>query len=324
MNIPKVSIVIPVYNVEPYIERCARSLFEQTLDSIEYLFINDCTPDRSMEVLQQVLSSYPNRQSQVRIIDQPYNMGAAKAREIGIKAASGEYIIHCDSDDWVDKNMYYAMYEKATTDHLDYVMCRSLYYSDGKEHRLVTDIIKLDKYEFIQDILNCHTTVSLWNRLVKHSLFKENNFIYPMEHFMEDRAYAVQIAFFAQSYGCVNVPYYYYFQNKDSICGNSTDEVWLKKFKQGTANIRIIEIFLGEQGLLDKYKDILHYNQHVIRILLLPLLKKSNKYRSLWLNSFPNGTCSLWFSKRYSLPSKIISFFILIGVYPLINKVLRR
>jgi len=324
MNAPKVSIIIPVYNVEPYIGRCARSLFEQTLDSMEYLFVNDCTPDHSMEVLQQVLNSYPNRQNQVRIINQPCNMGASKAREVGIKAASGEYIIHCDSDDWVDKNMYCAMYEKAMADRLDYVMCRSLYYSDGKNNKLVTDIIKQDKYEFIQDILNCHTTVSLWNRLVKRSLFKENDFIYPVEHFMEDRTYAVQIAFFAQSYGCVNGPYYYYFQNEDSICGNHTDEIWLKKFNQATANMRIIEIFLDKQGLLDRYKDALRYNQHVVKQLLLPLLKKSNKYRILWLNSFPGETHSHWLSKRHSLSSKIISFFILIGVYPLINKALRR
>lgn len=113
MSTPKVSVIIPVYNVEPHIERCARSLFEQTLEEIEYIFVNDCTPDASMRILQNVLENYAQRKNQIIIINQPYNMGAAKAREIGIKAASGEYIIHCDSDDWVDKEMYRTMYEKA-------------------------------------------------------------------------------------------------------------------------------------------------------------------------------------------------------------------
>ena len=97
MSTPKVSVIIPVYNVEPHIERCARSLFEQTLEEIEYIFVNDCTPDASMRILQNVLENYAQRKNQIIIINQPYNMGAAKAREIGIKAASGEYIIHCDS-----------------------------------------------------------------------------------------------------------------------------------------------------------------------------------------------------------------------------------
>ena len=103
---PKVSVIVPIYNVEAYIERCAISLFEQTLDDIEYIFVNDCTPDNSMMILSEVLSRYPQRKEQVRIINQPKNQGAAKAREDGIKEARGEYIIHCDSDDWVDKNIY--------------------------------------------------------------------------------------------------------------------------------------------------------------------------------------------------------------------------
>ena len=110
---PKVSVIVPIYGVEAYIERCAVSLFEQTLDDIEYIFVNDCTPDESMKILSHVLSRYPHRTDQVVIINQPKNMGAAKAREVGIKAAKGEYIIHCDSDDWVDKDMYFLMYQEA-------------------------------------------------------------------------------------------------------------------------------------------------------------------------------------------------------------------
>ena len=64
---PKVSVVIPVYGVEKYIERCARSLFEQTYDNIEYIFVDDCTKDRSIEILQKVLEDYPNRKNQVKI-----------------------------------------------------------------------------------------------------------------------------------------------------------------------------------------------------------------------------------------------------------------
>lgn len=183
-NNPKVSVIVPIYNVEAYIERCAISLFEQTLDNIEYIFVNDCTPDNSMMILSEVLARYPQRKEQVRIINQPKNLGAAKAREDGIKEARGEYIIHCDSDDWVDKNMYLDMYRKAKSEDLDYVMCRSLYYTDGSSDTLIKDYIADDKWKFIEDILNCRTTVSLWNRLVKAEIMHQKDMCIPKGHMM--------------------------------------------------------------------------------------------------------------------------------------------
>ena len=119
----KVSVIIPVYNVEQYIERCARSLFEQTLDDIEYIFVNDCTPDKSMEVLARVLDDYPARKRQVSIINMPVNGGLPKVRRAGVEAATGDYIIHCDSDDWVDVTMYEKMWKKAVEGEYDMVLC---------------------------------------------------------------------------------------------------------------------------------------------------------------------------------------------------------
>ena len=118
----KVSVVIPVYGVEKYIERCVRTLFGQTLDDMEFIFVNDCTPDCSIDLLCSVLEEFPQRKEQVRIINQPHNMGAAKAREVGIKAATGEYIIHCDSDDWVERDAYRKMYDCAKRHDYDIVI----------------------------------------------------------------------------------------------------------------------------------------------------------------------------------------------------------
>ena len=87
---PKVSVIVPVYGVEKYIERCARSLFEQTLDDIEYIFVDDCSPDRSIEILNQVIGEYPGRKDQVQIIHHASNQGLALARQTGLKAATGE------------------------------------------------------------------------------------------------------------------------------------------------------------------------------------------------------------------------------------------
>lgn len=322
MSTPKVSVIIPVYNVEPYIERCARSLFEQTLEEIEYIFVNDCTPDASMRILQNVLEDYAQRKNQIIIINQPYNMGAAKAREDGIKAAQGEYIIHCDSDDWVDKDMYRTMYEKAITEKLDYVLCHSIYYSDGQAHRKVTDPISEDKMKFIADMLYCSTTVSLWNRLVKREIYNTPEFLFPTNHMMEDKAYAVQIAYYSGRYGYVDGSYYYYYQNPNSVCGNTSETALVNNFKQATANIQIVEEFLHSKGIYHHLKSGLEHSQFVVMGFLVPMLKNNNRYRKLWMNTFPQVIRSLWFSKHISLPLKMISFMIVLGIYPIVNSLL--
>ena len=120
---PKVSVIVAIYNSEKYIEECARSLFTQTLDEIEYIFVNDATPDNSICILKNVLKEYPNRQSYAKIINLETNGGIAHARQIGISQASGEYIIHADSDDWVDNDMYERLYVYAKETNSDIVGC---------------------------------------------------------------------------------------------------------------------------------------------------------------------------------------------------------
>ena len=119
----KVSVIIPVYGVEKYIERCAKSLFEQTLHDIEYLFIDDCSPDNSIKILESLLDSYPSRKANTRILKMSTNSGQAAVRMRGMKEATGEYLIHCDSDDWVDHQMYEKMYNYAKSNDYDMVWC---------------------------------------------------------------------------------------------------------------------------------------------------------------------------------------------------------
>ena len=97
----KVSILVPVYGVEKYIEKCAVSLFEQSYEDIEYIFVNDCTPDRSIEVLRGTIARYPQRQKQVVIIDHDVNRGLGAARHTATDAATGELVMHVDSDDYL-------------------------------------------------------------------------------------------------------------------------------------------------------------------------------------------------------------------------------
>ena len=104
-QIPKVSMLVPIYGVEKFIERCAVSLFEQTYQNIEYIFVNDCTKDNSVVILKNVMERYPQRKPQVRIIEHEKNKGLAGARNTAVAAATGEFVMHVDSDDYVDKDI---------------------------------------------------------------------------------------------------------------------------------------------------------------------------------------------------------------------------
>lgn len=129
----KVSVIIPIYGQEKYIERCARSLFEQSLKSIEYIFVDDCTPDNSIDILEKVADDYPDRKDHIKIIHHKSNVGVSMSRQDGMTMASGEYVIHCDPDDWVEKDMYETLYAKASGENLDVVICDFSAESDSVE-----------------------------------------------------------------------------------------------------------------------------------------------------------------------------------------------
>ena len=120
-QLPKVSVIVPIYGVEKYIERCAVSLMEQTLDGIEYIFVDDATPDGSMNVLGNVLQRYTTRSGFVRIARHEINKGLPAARNTGLVLASGEYVFHCDSDDYLEPEMLEKMYVAAKENDADFV-----------------------------------------------------------------------------------------------------------------------------------------------------------------------------------------------------------
>lgn len=128
-----VSIVVPICNVSLYIERCARSLFAQTYPNIEYIFIDDASPDDSIEILQQVIEDFPNRKNQIHILHNPRNKGLAATRFVGIDAAKGDYILNVDSDDWIEPTMVEEMMQAAIKSNADMVCCEAILHLPNHE-----------------------------------------------------------------------------------------------------------------------------------------------------------------------------------------------
>lgn len=313
---PKVSIIIPVYGVEKYIERCARSLFEQTLDDIEYLFIDDCTPDKSVEILKHVLEEYPQRKNQVVIHRMEQNSGQAKVREWGMRNATGEYVIHCDSDDWVDIHMYEKMYKKSVSADYDIVVC-DYYESDGTSQIINKEYIPDKVEETMSSILLKKTHSVLWNKLVKKSIYN-NKIIYPIANNAEDYALLVQLAYHSKSFGYVNEPLYFYYYNTSSLTKVMTNENLINRFNQSMSNIGIVETFLRQNQSLTKYSDELDCIKVIEKEILISSSFNKTLYKK-WIDAYKEIFPRILLNNKITLRRKLRFIGIKYRIYPLIR-----
>ena len=307
---PKVSVLVPVYGVEKYIERCARSLFEQTLDDMEFIFVDDCTPDRSIDVLNKVLTEYPSRQKQVKIIHHDKNQGLPQARQTGLKAATGEYIAHCDSDDWVDVDLYESLYEKASKNNLDVVIFNSKT-SNGTQivHEYYEKGI-LDRNACINEMMRGKMWWSLCNKMFKKTIYG-NSIAYPKDSMGEDMCLTLQLFYFCKSIGYVD-RYYYYFINSNSIIQQISEEKCLSKFHQVVRNVEIVKDLYQP---LKSFDGGIHYLEYNTKFTLLPFLGNKKIY-NLWKNTFKGCEWSVLFDSKVKFKERIRALCFICGYIP--------
>lgn len=312
---PKVSVIIPVYGVEKYIERCARSLFEQTLDDIEYLFINDCTPDKSMEILKDILKDYPHRNSQVLFHSMKKNSGQAAVRKWGIQHATGEYLIHCDSDDWVDVDMYRSMYEKAIEEDADvvicdYVMSNGLEY--GKDYK---GCIIEDKNIFIEQLLNRKVTWSLWNKLFKRGVCYDN-IVYPTCNMAEDYALCAQSLLLVQKIAYIPIPYYYYYVNIGSITRPQriTAEKAMADYMAVKSNANIV-INVLKNSTTNLLKNCTVSIEYTVVANLFPLSHKK-EFRKIIFNTYRGLFKRVLLSRKIPIECKLRMILVKLYLFP--------
>ena len=208
---PKISVIVPMYNVEQYIERCATSLLEQTLDDIEYIFISDKSPDNSIGVLKKVLERFPSKAGFVRIVERPTNGGQAAVRRDGILLATGDFVIHCDADDWVDTNLYEKMYTEAIRTKADVVICpiRDEYADHGVTRPLINQY--LTGKAIIEHWYHEPIGMFCWNKIVRRSILIDNN-ILPFEgiNMWEDNGLITRVMYYADKISQIDDAVYHY------------------------------------------------------------------------------------------------------------------
>ena len=221
----KVSLLVPVYGVEPFIKRCIESLFEQTYENLEYIFVDDCTLDRSIDVIRQTLVFYPQREKQVKIIRHDKNRGLAAARNTAVKHATGAYLMHVDSDDFLERDAVEQMLVKAIERSADIVICDSylVYETERRCHFLS---IPENKQDYIKNLLYKSVPPSIWGKLFSSAFYKASGVlsVEGLNH-GEDYATLPRLIYYARIIVKIDVPLYNYVQyNSAAYTKNITEK----------------------------------------------------------------------------------------------------
>ncbi len=243
----KVSVLVPIYGVENFIERCARSLFEQTYPNLEYVFVNDCSPDRSVDILKQVMESYPNRVDAVKVINHNTNRGIAAARNTLIDNAVGDYVCYVDSDDWLELDAIEKLVKKLMESGAEIVSgSYLLHYGEEELLYLAKDYQK--KEQWVLNMMQYACNHYIAGRCLRRSLFVENSLRWKEGlDLAEDRYMITLLSYYAKGYDTVDdVVYHYDKRNFNSITSvNGVKR--LENNRQELGNMLALESFFKDK-----------------------------------------------------------------------------
>lgn len=324
----KVSVLVPIYNTSAFIEKCATSLFEQTFKDIEYIFINDCTPDDSIDKLNRIIARYPGKD--IKIINHTQNLGLSGARNTGVSHATGDYILHVDSDDYIEQTMIEHLYNKAREDNADIVVCDYILKWQNIEKKVFQGY-KANKEDFLRGLIENHYQMCLWNKLIRTSLYKDNNISCPKNiNFAEDYLVFIPLVIHAHKISKVNQFLYYYVQFNSNAY---TKKFSIKSLHDFIDSRLIMDDILSSSGLYEEYKREIR-NGKLLTILHLLSRVDESQYEYLFsafndldkadakLNLHQKILKFLFLKKQKQLIKIYCSFYN--GLFRLIQKIKRR
>ena len=299
-----ISVIVPVYGVEKYIERCARSIFEQTYKDVEYIFVNDCTTDRSIHILREVVKNYSA--CNVTIINKEKNEGLPQARKTGLLASHGEYIIHFDSDDWVEPDCIEKMYASALNDNADIVI--SNYFENYENRQLLIQCPKAkNASEAINMMLRAQFHSGVWNKLVRREMY--NGVVFPIANMHEDLVLMTQI--FANAKRISNIEAAFYHYNLNNTTSLTTKSLDFEKVEATYNNLKEIEVFLVGRNMAD---NMLAFSNFVNTFKGAMMLSEQTR-RVDWLGNLYGSSRNYIFSEcRLALWKKILLWAAFHGV----------
>ncbi|MDR1897681.1 MAG: glycosyltransferase family 2 protein [Prevotellaceae bacterium] len=295
-----VTLSIPVYNVEKYVERALLSALNQTYENIEYLIVDDKGSDNSMNIVRDIISTYP-RGKTAKIVEHPINLGLGAARNSAIEHAQGKYLFFMDSDDEITSDCIRKLYDEMEKTGVDVVCGSSCTVAENKIISSDTkSFIEKDKMQIMLSYFNNRFSIMVWNKLYKLSFLREKHINCVPYQTIEDNYFSFQILLNIQSYSRISDITYLFHVRNDSITGGGWNE---KVFRQWTpifsdlleslqkssldSKLRIKvkkRLFKRRWGISAMALKSPHNVQHYINDYLTPnLLKDKDTFRSVFL-----------------------------------------
>lgn len=241
---PKVSVIVPFYNVEGYIEKCLETLVNQTLEDIEIILVNDGSKDRSIEIVNKFLEAYPDK----LVYLEKENGGLSDARNYAIPYAKGEYIAFLDSDDYVEKDMYQKMYELAKKENSDMVEC-DFYWEYPDKLKKDVGVIYNGKKEMLEKV-----RVVAWNKLIRREILEKTEVKFPKGYRYEDVEFTYKLVPFIEKVSFLKKPCVHYIQREGSI-SNSQNE----RTKEIFDVLDHVIDYYKEKGIYETYQEEIEY-----------------------------------------------------------------
>lgn len=210
----KCSFIVPAYNVEKYLERCIRSIMDQSCSDYEIIIIDDGSTDKTGMIADEICETYNSSYFSIRVIHQE-NKGLGGARNTGILTAKGDYIVFVDSDDFVRQDMIEIAFKYIERYSLDIFVFGFLETADEHRNINITDEENFKIIDTKNYLISCGVTA--WNKIYKKSIFTDNNLFYPEKQIYEDVAITPLTAIYSKQIGVVDSKLYFYYQRPGSI-----------------------------------------------------------------------------------------------------------
>lgn len=297
---PKVSVIIPVYGVEKFIGRCVQSLMKQTLEEVEYIFVDDASKDRSLEILRKTLDLFPERKEFATILSHEKNAGLPAARNTGLKRATGEYIFHCDSDDFIENNALELLYTAAKKQDADIVWC-DWYLTFEKNERRMCEPSFSTPLEALKAMLGGRMKFNVWNKFVKRSLYIENNIEFPAGYGMGEDMTMMMLFPHARKVCHISDALYHYVKTNTAAFSHTISQTNFDALKYNVE--RISDYLTAMFG--DELKQEIAFLKLEVKFPLLIMSSDFAFYR-LWQQWYPEANHFILKNKNVSLRSRLV------------------
>jgi glycosyltransferase involved in cell wall biosynthesis len=291
---PKISVIIPVYNMELYINRCLNSIIEQTFTDFEVILVNDNSQDAS----PSICNDYSYKDKRIRVIHNSVNQGSSISRKIGLDNSYGEYIQFIDSDDWIERNMFDLLYSAAVYADYDVIWHDFFDYDLSCREQNIDYLSNIEIYKNFFDN-ESGITPSVWNKFTKREILLQVNFPKAMQ--WEDLVISVQLINKAVKIKHLPEAFYHHVNNPSSVSKNKERKIkgLMDIFENLTVAIDYCREYLSSDFIQLEPELSACVNRFKFEGIFIKELRNSNLFLQLYPESVKNIFCKTWKTTYY-------------------------